>query len=175
MKEESKPPLLGSKKAFITAGIGILLLFSSLLVLVPMKLIAESGSDFSVAKVNKEKLIISQSNTLLSVSAPPVFDPSKIQKVRVILTGYSSTPEQTDDTPFITASGSRVRDGIVANNYFPFGTEVRIPEIFEDKIFTIEDRMHWTKDNYHFDIWFSSYKEALEFGKKTTYLEILND
>ena len=32
----------------------------------------------------------------------------------VVITGYSSTPDQTDSTPFITASGTYVEDGIVA-------------------------------------------------------------
>ncbi|MDP3003980.1 MAG: hypothetical protein Q8N43_00505, partial [Candidatus Azambacteria bacterium] len=41
--------------------------------------------------------------------------PSKTMKV--VLTAYSSTPDQTDDTPFITASNTRVRDGIVAANF----------------------------------------------------------
>ena len=43
---------------------------------------------------------------------------------RVWLTAYSSSVDETDDTPFITASGKHVRDGIVATNFLPFG-EVR--------------------------------------------------
>ena len=95
------------------------------------------------------------------------------KKIKVIITAYSSTTWQTDDTPFITANGSTVRDGIVANNMLPFGTELKIPELFGNKVFTVEDRMHSRKSNYQFDIWFPTLEEAQEFGVKETYIEVL--
>lgn len=79
------------------------------------------------------------------------------------VTAYSSTPEETDDSPFITASGSVVRDGIVATNLLPFGTKVKIPAYFGDKIFTVEDRMHSRKIE-NIDIWMPSKEQALRFG-----------
>ncbi|MBD3252034.1 hypothetical protein GF380_06350, partial [Candidatus Uhrbacteria bacterium] len=57
----------------------------------------------------------------------------------VPMTAYTSRPEETDDTPFITADGSHVRDGIVAANFLPFGTKVRIPSLFGDQIFEVHD------------------------------------
>lgn len=95
------------------------------------------------------------------------------QKINVVITAYSSTVWETDDTPYITASGTYVRDGIVANNLLPLGTKIKIPEIFGDKIFVVEDRMNSRKSYYHIDIWFPSYQEALNFGAKRTYIEIL--
>lgn len=92
--------------------------------------------------------------------------------IEVIITGYSSTPEETDDDPFITASGDLVRDGIVAANFLPFGTEIRIPEIYGDRVFVIEDRMHPRKKQ-QIDIWFPSKQEALEFGARYSYIEVL--
>jgi 3D (Asp-Asp-Asp) domain-containing protein len=97
------------------------------------------------------------------------------QTIKVIVTAYSSTPEETDDTPFITASGSEVKDGVIANNMLPIGTEVRIPELYGDKIFTIEDRMNRRKSDYHFDIWFPSKELAINFGVKTAEIEILEN
>jgi len=88
-------------------------------------------------------------------------------------TAYSSTPEETDEDPFITASGIWVKDGIVANNLLPFGTKIRLPELYGDKVFVVEDRMNSRKGYYHFDIWFASKKEALQFGAKNTYVEVL--
>ena len=88
------------------------------------------------------------------------------------ITAYSSTPEETDDTPFITASGERVRDGIIAANFLPFGTEVRIPELFGDKVFVVKDRMHHRKTNF-VDIWMPSKYLAQEFGIHQTSIEIL--
>jgi len=52
--------------------------------------------------------------------------------MRVTATAYNSVPEQTDDTPFITASGSHVRMGVIAANFLPMGTLVKIPDYFGD-------------------------------------------
>ena len=114
-----------------------------------------------------------QGNTLVAVSNPNIPDPNVARKMNVVITAYSSTIEETDDTPFTTALGTTVRDGIIANNSLPFGTKIRIPELYGDKVFTVEDRMSWKKGDYHFDIWFPSYKEAKNFGAQWTYIEIL--
>jgi 3D (Asp-Asp-Asp) domain-containing protein len=92
----------------------------------------------------------------------------------MVITAYSSTPEQTDSTPFITASGCYVEDGIIANNMLPFGTKIRIPELYGNKVFEVQDRLNSRKGGDHIDIWFPSYQEAKEFGAKKTYIEILN-
>ena len=100
-------------------------------------------------------------------------EPKVIKKVKVVITGYSSTIWETDETPELTASGSVVREGIVANNGLPIGTKIKIPELYGDKVFVVEDRMSWQKGKYHVDIWFPSYFEAKNFGAKRTYIEIL--
>src|SRR3989344_1044153 len=62
----------------------------------------------------------------------------KVEKtIDMVITAYSSTPDQTDDTPFITASGKQVADGIVANNLLPFGTKIRMPDLYGDKVFVV--------------------------------------
>ena len=96
-----------------------------------------------------------------------------VKTIKMVITAYSSTPDQTDNTPFITASGDHVEDGIVANNMLPFGTKVRIPEIYGDKIFTVEDRMHQRKGRYQIDIWFPEHSQAKEFGAKLADIEVL--
>lgn len=96
-----------------------------------------------------------------------------VKKIKMVITAYSSTENQTDDTPFITASNKRVADGIIANNMLPFGTKVRIPQLYGSKIFTVEDRMHKRKGKYHVDIWFPEYQQAKEFGAQITDIEIL--
>ena len=123
----------------------------------------------------EEKLAISEENSLISLTNPANPDPKVVRKMNVIVTAYSSTVLQTDETPLITASGTGVKDGIVANNLLPFGTRIRIPEIYGDKIFMVEDRMSWKSGNYHVDIWEDSYQDALNFGAKRTYIEILED
>jgi len=98
-----------------------------------------------------------------------------VKTIKVVVTAYSSTPDQTDDTPFTTASGKSVGDGIVANNMLPFGTKIRIPCIYGDKIFIVEDRMNKNKSNYHIDLWMPSRSSALTFGVKTAEIEILQN
>jgi len=119
------------------------------------------------------ELSLIQENSFLAISNPE--DPIKPPKtLKMIVTAYSSTPWETDGDPFITASGKRVEQGIVANNLLPFGTQIRIPELYGDEIFVVQDRMHWRKGYYHLDIWFSEHSEAKKFGAKTTYIEVLD-
>ena len=118
-----------------------------------------------------EKILIIQGNSILRISTLEKNEGPL--RISAIVTAYSSTPWETDGDPHITASGKIVRDGIVANNLLPFGTKIKIPEIFGDKIFVVEDRMSWEKRNYQFDVWFEDYFEALKFGAKKTYVEIL--
>lgn len=96
--------------------------------------------------------------------------PKEIMPVTV--TAYSSTPDQTDDTPFHTANGMNVKDGIVAANFLPLGTKLRIPEAFGEKIFTVFDRMHERFDQ-RIDIWMPTREAAQEFGIRYLNIEIL--
>jgi 3D (Asp-Asp-Asp) domain-containing protein len=121
-----------------------------------------------------DSLVTMNENSLLP-QANPFYPPPKTKKIGVVITAYSSTPWETDDNPYITASGSWVREGVIANNLLPFGTKVKIPELYGNKTFVVEDRMHWSKGYYHVDIWFPSYEEALYFGSKRTYIEILEN
>jgi 3D (Asp-Asp-Asp) domain-containing protein len=124
-----------------------------------------------VSQVNfleiKEGVVCSKDN-------PPCLPKEAVRRIKVILTAYSSTVAQTDDTPFITANGTYVYDGIIANNGFPFGTKIRIPELFGDKVFSVEDRMHWRMGGNRFDIWFPTYEQAKNFGVKYAFVEVIN-
>lgn len=115
----------------------------------------------------------SQENTLLQVN--PIKSSETVKTIKMAITAYSSTVEQTDSSPFVTASGSTVKDGTVANNLLPFGTKIRVPELYGDKVFTVEDRMNRKKGNYHLDIWFASTHEAQHFGSTITYIEVLKN
>lgn len=100
------------------------------------------------------------------------------QTVNIWVTAYNSLPGQTDSTPCITASGLNVcernAEDVIATNFshLPFGTKIRLPELFGDKIFIVEDRMnrrYWQTA----DIWMKNYQAAKNFGKKYTVMEIL--
>ncbi len=138
---------------------------------------AEAEIGIEEAKEPNRELGMVQENTVLPLVQPnnpePNPEPEVIRKMKVVLTGYSSSIWETDETPFITAAGTDVRDGIIANNFLRFGTKIRIPELYGDKVFIVEDRMNEKKGKYQIDIWFSSYEEALNFGAQRTYIEIL--
>jgi len=118
-------------------------------------------------------LAVLEENSLFSSSSPNNPDPQVIEKMKVVITAYSSSVWETDDTPYLTAAGTSVREGIVANNLLPFGTKIKIPELYGERVFVVEDRMNWEKGKYHIDIWFPDYWQALNFGAKRTYIEIL--
>ena len=118
---------------------------------------------------------IVQGNSLFLISKPINPESNIIQEIKMIVTAYSSSTWETDSSPYVTAAGTQVRDGIVANNLLPFGTKVRIPEIYGDKVFVVEDRMNSKKGYYHVDIWFPSYWEAKSFGAKRTYIEVIKE
>ncbi len=107
-------------------------------------------------------LVLMQGNTILS-SVPPVHEEQETLDVLGyrIITAYSSTPDQTDDTPFITASGQMVRDGIIATNELPMGTSVKI----DGKVYEVQDRTN-SRYAYRYDIWFPTRQEALDYGRQ---------
>ncbi len=94
------------------------------------------------------------------------------RQVRYItVTAYSSTPDQTDATPFIAASGKTVHDGMVAANFLHFGTRVKFPDFSGDKVYIVEDRMHERFSN-RMDIWMETREEAVQFGIRRLKVEI---
>lgn len=130
-------------------------------------------TDSALSLGSQIEIAFLEGNSLMASSNPSDPEPKVVRKLPVIVTAYSSTSWETDDDPFITAAGTMVREGIIANNLLPFGTKVRLPEIYGERVFTVEDRMNQRKGYYHFDIWFPSYWEAKEFGAKNTYIEVL--
>ena len=125
---------------------------------------------------NFSQFSIIEENSLLPIAN--AFEPQNAkvtQEFQVIVTGYSSTPWETWGNPFVTASGSWVEDGIIANNLLPFGTKVRFPELYGNKIFVVKDRMHSRKQDNHMDIWFPSNQKALNFGVERTYVEVIEE
>jgi len=114
----------------------------------------------------------------------PVMVPSGLPDEALVLdltmTAYSSTPDQTDDTPFVTASGHGVRDGVVAVSRdlerlgLRFGSKVVVTAVggpscgpaareLVGKVLEVQDRMHRRK-RLQIDVWRPSREEALAIG-----------
>jgi 3D (Asp-Asp-Asp) domain-containing protein len=83
----------------------------------------------------------------------------------ILASAYNSLPGQTDSSPWVTASGTRCREGVIASNYFPIGTKIYIEgnKAVKGGVYTVEDRMN---KRYHkkIDIWFRHYDDARKFG-----------
>jgi len=92
------------------------------------------------------------------------------------MTAYNSDVAQTDDTPCITANGFDVcAHGIedtVAANFLKFGTKVRIPDLFGDRIFVVRDRMNKRYPD-RVDIWMLERSDAIQFGVRRTRIEVI--
>ena len=134
-----------------------------------------------LAKNTIEIPIFSQKTTETTISstfAERMFSP-KIEvdlpdkKLVAVITAYSSTVDQCDDDPFIAASGKHVYDGMIAPNFLPFGTKIKIPSLYGDKIFTVDDRMNARYGYGRIDIWMDAPRsEVNAFGVKRVEVEI---
>jgi len=149
--------LIGKSRLTSSIYAGAVISFCLLGMLTPHTIIADFDNKINASYIAKE--------TNIALRA--------VKTIKVLATAYSSTPEQTDDTPFTTASGKSVKDGIIANNMLPFGTKIRIPDLYGDKVFVVEDRMNKRKSKYHVDIWMPDLHSAVDFGVKKVDIEII--
>jgi 3D (Asp-Asp-Asp) domain-containing protein len=150
-----------------------------------MPKVASAGSLITreMGEINESNQLDQEPTFMADKKSDPIIVPSQEVKelikpkktIKMIFTAYSSTVDQTDNTPCITANGFNVcehnQENIVAANFLPFGTKIKIPELYGDRIFTVEDRMHeryW----YHVDIWLQTRERAQEFGVKYAVVEI---
>ena len=89
-----------------------------------------------------------------------------------VVTAYNPVPNQTDNTPCISASGINVCEtskNIVATNEFAFGTMLKI----DGKIWEVQDRMN-IRYSYRIDLLMEDYREAKDWGKRTLKIELVN-
>lgn len=96
-----------------------------------------------------------------------------VNRRRMIMTAYNSEPRQTDSTPWIMANGRMPVPGSAACNGLAIGTRVRIPEVFGDAIFTIEDRMAEDQGLDHIDVWVYHINDAYALRHPTVTVDIL--
>jgi 3D (Asp-Asp-Asp) domain-containing protein len=92
------------------------------------------------------------------------------------LTAYTSEVAQTDNSPCTTANGFNVCEhGVedtIAANFLKFGTKVRIPELFGNRVFIVRDRMN-KRHPERLDVWFKNKNDAIKFGIKTARVEVV--
>lgn len=99
----------------------------------------------------------------------------------VTVTAYSSTVDQCDSTPCITANGfdlcedyaEREVFDTIAANFLKFGTQVRLPEISPNRVLVVRDRMNARYNGQNrIDVWMPTREMAKQFGVKRVKMEI---
>lgn len=154
--------------------------FFLILLLLSFALFAQGQSNTSLSRYritlsnqNEDKgfvNFIKRVSRQLQMRAAGVITPKPGDTFNVIAVAYSPTVDQNDASPCVTASGSIVRRGVVATNFLPIGTRLKIG----DETFTVEDRMNSKYNGVQIiDIWHPTRKEALAFGRKDLEITIL--
>lgn len=135
-------------------------------------MVPKARSDILTSEYSDDSLSVVRDGALLSYNYPVVEKTSTSVEIRKFkVTAYSSSPDETDDTPDITALGTKTRKGVIASNFLPFGTKIKMPELFGDTVFTVEDRMN-RRFQDRLDVWFPTKEEAKRFGLQFTEVEI---
>ncbi len=91
--------------------------------------------------------------------------------VKFVATAYCGCSKCCGKSTGITASGTKATQGktVAMPSFYKFGTKIEIQGM---GTYIVEDRGGAIKGN-RIDIFFSSHKQALNFGKRTVYLKIL--
>ncbi len=137
------------------------------------------GVKTSAQEVNPDRSLASDSNTkndsVVEKNTVSGKNPNQNKQMKITVTAYTNDPAETKDYAIgITAMGTHTRDGVAAANFLPFGTKFQLPEIYGDKIFTVEDRMNAKYNNQkRVDIWMLEKYQAFDFGKRTTTMQLL--
>lgn len=111
----------------------------------------------------------------IATTTLPVTPKVKSTSIHVI-TAYNSEVGQTDDSPCVTANGFNVcqhgQEDTIAANFLKFGTKVKIPELYGERVFIVRDRMNVKHPN-RVDIWMKNHSSAIKFGIKTAKIQVL--
>lgn len=134
--------------------------------------VAAQTKPVKTAPVQKPAPIVLQKPAPSPVLPTVPSAPAK-RTLRVVATAYTSSVDETDSDPFTTASGAKTADGIIAANGLPFGTKVRLPDHFGDKVFTVADRMGARHGKGRIDIWMTTKVKAKNWGVRNVRMEIL--
>ncbi|MDO9399505.1 MAG: hypothetical protein Q7T79_02365 [bacterium] len=162
----------------------LVFIFSFNLLLFPASAMADQIVEESNLSQEQKDLIKSTEYLIKDAEEEPIFinqlPESKNLKVREssyrVITAYNSEVGQTDGSPCITANGFNVcKHGIedtVAANFLSFGTKVKIPELFGERVFIVRDRMN-TRFSDRVDVWLLNRADAIKLGVKYVKVEVL--
>ena len=140
-----------------------IMLILCLLVVVWLPVEGEGPTEYEHKRepvVYSRKIPSASPQTMAALGGSP--EPDQVFKAWV--TAYNPTVEQCNSNPMITASGERVKEGIIAcPRWIPFGTQVEL----NGQWYECQDRMSQKMPFRHrFDIFMWSKEDALEWGKQ---------
>jgi len=175
------------------------LLFGFFMLPVFLFLILMYGTHFNYAQdvdslLQKKQQLESKIDSLHSVMADMEGDMDAMSKVhisKIVATAYNSYPWQTDDTPFITSSGSEVADGTLAlsrdmiraenalmhrmgfnpSGMYAYGDTVFVIYV---KPMVVHDTMN-RRFSQRADIWLDDLTTARKWGKRKVYIASRSD
>jgi len=139
----------------------------------------------STAEIYSQKVAKLFSSTLFSFKdtdkndshLPESNDLEVDHSTTITITAYTSEVGQCDDSPCITANGFNVcknaKEDTIAINGLKFGTKIRIPDLFGDRVFVVRDRMNARYKSNRGDIWMVEKDDAVKFGVQIARVEIL--
>jgi 3D (Asp-Asp-Asp) domain-containing protein len=120
------------------------------------------------------------STSLLATSTPSLATSTPVKVLKTskhVITAYNSDIAQTDDDPCTTANGFNVcqhnQEDTIAANFLKFGTKVKIPALFGERIFVVRDRMN-SKHANRVDVWMKTHADAINFGVKTAEIQVVS-
>lgn len=118
-------------------------------------------------------LIMASTNLVPPATIQYVAEPTVEANYEIVtaeVSAYSSSVDETDEDPFIMASGKHVYDGALAcPSRLDFGTEVEIDGI----MYVCEDRMNRRyRDKENYDIWKQSKEDAKAWGRRVISIKI---
>lgn len=128
------------------------------------------------ADISEDLITLTENDTEIVNTLPESNDLAVARTKYHTITAYNSEIGQCNNDPCVTASGFNLCEhGIedsVAANFLKFGTKVRIPELFGDRVFIVRDRMNERYPD-RLDVWMLNKNEAKQFGVKIAKIEIL--
>ncbi len=153
--------------------------------------VSDSGAvELSISPVAVIRDTPVEPDSRFSVNVGPVSNPTFVLRA----TGYNSLSNQTDSTPFVTATGARTRFGIVAvsrdllGDAIPYGSLIRLKDLgsyytgrgagaFQhlldsQGLFIVEDTMH-SRKSQQMDVWFPEYSTAISWGVRRIEVEVV--
>lgn len=140
-------------------------------------LAADSNYSETTEMIEFLKPNIDKPKPVFESALPQNADREVTSKKKFLITAYNSEVAQCDSTPCITANGFNVCEhdieDTVATNMFKFGTKIKIPELFGDRVFIVRDRMN-PRYKDRIDVWMKKKTHAKMLGIKYAEVEVLN-